>query len=424
MLLGKRARVWKSGWGRCEIVIFLAVFLLCACTKNESKVEPLVLDVKDVEKNKEAAGSFDKGYDLSVDEEERLEAERDCGAVMKLISDIYARADKGEALNVVLPVETVLQMKKRVGESGWSVTTATPYASMENWKGVEQFLKDCRKGKGGAVTIYDIHSDGALTRMKYSFDGTDMYVLTAITCWTEEGQPEMADITYTRIKEWTYSEKGWFCYEVCVPEPPEVTEIVDGSCLVRIRPRNKKQRELSEKCVYGIGYQGNNLLCSNWDASHMQALDYNGLYEYLYAMKYGKKFNGEDYADGIPRDSFEKLIMEYLPVTAEQIRKYAVFNTKKQTYAWVRLGCFNYTPTFFSTSTPEVVQIRKNKDGTVTLTVEAVCDMVLCDEAVIIHKITVRFAEDGSFQYLGNKILHGGIKKIPDYEYRIRKAQR
>ena len=30
------------------------------------------------------------------------------------------------------------------------------------------------------------------------------------------------------------------------------------------------------------------------------------------------------------------------------------------------------------------------------------------------------FAEDGSFQYLGNEILNDGIMQIPDYQYRIK----
>ena len=55
------------------------------------------------------------------------------------------------------------------------------------------------------------------------------------------------------------------------------------------------------------------------------------------------------------------------------------------------------------------------------MTVEAVCDMVICDDAVITHELTVRFAEDGSFQYLGNEILNDGIQDIPNYQYRIRK---
>ena len=45
--------------------------------------------------------------------------------------------------------------------------------------------------------------------------------------------------------------------------------------------------------------------------------------------------------------------------------------------------------------------------------------MILCDEAVITHELTVRFAEDGSFRYLSNKILNGGIKDIPEYQYRF-----
>ena len=55
-----------------------------------------------------------------------------------------------------------------------------------------------------------------------------------------------------------------------------------------------------------------------------------------------------------------------------------------QTYLWERLGCFNYAPTFFGTSLPEVVNIKENDDGTVTLTVDAVCDMVICDDAVYV----------------------------------------
>ena len=195
--------------------------------------------------------------------------------------------------------------------------------------------------------------------------------------------------------------------------------ITNGGKMKKYTP-TEEQCEMSERCVRGLGYQGQNLLCSNWNVENMSELDYNGMFEYLYGMKYGEKFNSEDYPNGIPKEEFESLIMEYLPITAEQIRDYAVFDEENQTYYWVRLGCFNYAPTFFGTSLPEVVDIKENEDGMVTLTVEAVCDMVICDDAVITHELTVRFAEDGSFQYLGNEILNDGIMQIPDYQYRIK----
>ena len=65
--------------------------------------------------------------------------------------------------------------------------------------------------------------------------------------------------------------------------------------------------------------------------------------------------------------------------------------------------------------------IKENKNGTVTLTVDAVCEMMLCNDSVISHELTVRFEKDGSFKYLGNKILNDGINNIPEYQYRIKK---
>ena len=358
---------------------------------------------------------------LTAEEWEEKEAANDCKKMMGLIFDIYKDADKGKASNVVLNDETVLEMQKKLMETGRPVSTSVTYSNMENYESVDRFLEACTDGESGSVVIYEIYDDGGIGRMKFIFDGTEMYVASARGIWNDNHKPGMSCFSYTRIKEWKYTEKGWFGYELCVPEPPEVSEIMDGSCLIRIKPMTEEQREMSERLVLGLGYQGQNLLCSNWNTENMSDLDYNGMFEYLYGMKYGEKFNSEDDPNGIPKEEFESLIMEYLPVTAEQIREYAAFDEKNQTYYWERLGCFNYAPTFFGTSLPEVVGIKENEDGTVTLTVEAVCDTVICNDAVITHELTVRFAEDGSFQYLGNEILNDGITSIPNYKYRIRK---
>ena len=410
------------------IMVFLIGGFVCACGKEDSVAgETFVEDTEEVSSTEEtrsaeeeAAEQWEKGYGLPVDEQEEKEVENDCRAMMERIYEIYKEADKGTTSNVVLTDETILELQKKLMETGYPIVTLVTYSNMENYKSVDSFLEDCTAGKSGFVVIYEIHDDGGIGRMKFIFDGTDMYVVSARSVWNENGRSGMSDISYTRIKEWKYTNKGWFCYELCVPEPPEVSEIMDGSCLIRVKPMTEEQREMSERCVRGLGYQGQNLLCSNWNAENMSELDYNGMFEYLYGMKYGEKFNSEDYPNGIPKEEFESLIMEYLPVTKEQIREYAVFDEENQTYYWARLGCFNYAPTFFGTSLPEVVNIKENEDGTITLTVEAVCDMVICDDAVITHELTVRFAEDGSFQYLGNEILNDGIMHIPDYQYRIK----
>ena len=377
--------------------IVLISCLLCGCIRRDRTLDSQLMDSREVdfseenENNKEdITEQWEKGYDLPINETERKEAEDACKKVLVLISDIYILADKGDAVNPVLDDKTIYKMQDRIKEKGYPVTTMKAYAAMENYKRVEAFLKNCQDEKAGSVVLYELHSDGGIGRDKFIFDGKDMYLISACATWNSNDTYGMSYISYARIKEWKYTEKGWFGYELCVPEPPEVTEIVNGSCLVRIKPMTKEQMEMSEKCVQGLGYQGNNLLCSNWDTDHIE--------------------------------EFESLIMEYLPVTAEQIREYAEFDEKNQTYYWARLGCLNYAPTFFGTSLPEVVNIKENEDGTITLTVEAVCDMVICDDAVIIHELIVKFADDGSFQYLGNEILNNGIEEIPAYQYRICKG--
>ena len=412
-------------------VMTLCVFC-CSCSqktndvkKTSSQHEKKLKSVPNNNTKEDVISEEDleKGYDLPVSAQENEEATRDSMQIMSGLEHIYRNADKGDSLNVVLDNKSICKMIKKIKQQGYSVTVSEDYSNMENYKRFSSFLAKAQKKQKGSGVIYEVHSEGSIGREKFIYDGKDMFLLASNASWDDNGKPIITFVSYTRIKKWRYSRKGWFCYELCVPEYPEVTEMVDGSCLIRIKPMSDNKRKLSRKCVRGLADQGNNILCSNWDQEHMQKIDYNGLYEYLYAMKYKKKFNGKKYPSGIPKDQFEQLIMEYLPVSREEIEKYASYNEKKKTYDWMRLGCFNYAPNFFGTSIPEVTKIKHNSNGTVTLTVDAVCEMVLCNEAVITHELTVKFNKDGSFRYLGNKILNGGIKKIPEYQYRILKEK-
>lgn len=352
-------------------------------------------------------------YGLPVSGDEREEAETECGRAMNRIADIYAVADKGEASNVVLSGETVAQMVARLKETAYTVISMEPYSDMENFEEMDRFLKKAAAGEPGEMVVYEVHSDGALCRNKYTFDGTDMYMLSAGTAWDAEGKAHIVYLSHTRINQWEYTQKGWFCYELRTPQPPAVTEIVDGSRMMRVLPLDDACRQASLKYVAALDYQGNNLLCTDWDAAHMEDLDYNGIYEYLYQMEHKKKMDYENYVNGIPKKEFETLLMAYLPVTPEQLEKYAAYDTKKQTYVWQPLGCLNYNPTVLGTAVPEVTNIKENADGTITLTVDALCEMLVHEEAAMTHELTVRILEDGSFQYLGNKIrepepLNGG----------------
>lgn len=406
-------------------VLLLAMILICIIYNRQEEHIPESTSSNETDlrktENDELSEEerWEKGYDLPIEEEKKKEVEADCLAIMDKLSDIYKNADKGEASNVVLSDETLEQMQDVVSESGLPVITSEVYCTMSNYEKMDQFLKDCSNGENSSVILYSLSNSGGVSRKEYIFDDSEMYLLTAVAGWNDDCDPVVSYLSYTRIDEWKYTEKGWFCYKLCVPEPPEVTEIVDGSELIRVIPLSKEYIDLSEKYVYPLCYQGNNILCSNWDTTTLSTLDYNGVYEYFYRMKYGERLDSGNYTNGIPAAEFESVIMEYLPVTAEEIREGAVYDEETQTYAWASLGCGNYNLSYFGTSVPEVIGLRENGDGTMTLTVEAACEMVIANDAVMTHELIIRVDKDGNFQYLGNKILDDGIQNIPEYHYRI-----
>ena len=67
---------------------------------------------------------------------------------------------------------------------------------------------------------------------------------------------------------------------------------------------------------------------------------------------------------------------------------------------------------------PEAVDVEENGDGTVTLTVEAVSEGTM-DDAVLTHRLTVRFTGDGGIVFLGNQVEGNTLEKMPEYVYRI-----
>lgn len=355
--------------------------------------------------SRETTPDEEKGYQLPVPAEEERKARANCLSIMELYADLYARTDKGTAINTVFAKDTLLAMQRQAAAGGSPVEVNIPYADVENYEILDHFLKESEAGHAGECTMYTVHIDGSLGRSRFIFDGNTMYLSAADAVWNKDNEPVFSHISYTRIKQWKYTEKGWFGYELCVPEPPKVTEIVDGSCLIRVLPYKEELRRLSIKYVFDIGYGVGNLLDSDWDEQHMKNLDFNSLYPCFYQMQHQELFAWDNDSDGVPEKEFEQLMKRYLPVSTDTLRKNAAYDAERKTYSCEPMGCFTYTPDFLGTSLPEVTAVRENEDGTMTLTVDAVCDMVICDDAVITGELTVKENGDGSFRYLGNKII-------------------
>lgn len=385
------------------------VVLLTGCEDllNENSAKGMVVDQT----------VYENGYDIPIEDSIREESEKSCMEMLGVIQDIYKAADKGNANNQTLPEEIVYQMLEEIENTGSLAMISEMNEGIHNYEEVEEFLEYTKEGMPRELVLYDVLPTGGIKREKFIFDGEALYLLESLGAWNEDVEPITTSTVYTRIKEWEYTEKGWLSFEYCTPEYPEVTERIDGEVLIRVKPVDKEYFNIAKKYLLPLSYIGNNLLSSNWDAEHMEAIDYNGLYEYLYTIEYEKEFNLDMYIEGIPKEEFERVITKYLPVTREQVRQYALFDEEKEVYYWTRVGCGNYKLNSFWTSFPEITDIRENQDGTVTLCVDAVCEME-GDDCAMSHELTVRFTEEG-ICYLGNQILKNGLERIPEYQYRI-----
>ena len=414
----------RFGLGISVLLLILVMILIYVmCRETPDKAADLEKDSSagktDKQVEKEQEEQWDKGYDLPIQQSVREDAQEDCLEAMDMISGLYRQVEKEENSDVVLSAEVLGNMQQELGKKGCPVITSDEYCNMLHYEKMDQFLKSCAEGEKGSIVMYDLSGSGGVGRKEFTFDGSDMYVLSAAGSWNLSGDAAVSYVSCTRIDQWEYTEKGWFGYELCVPEPPEVTEIMDGNEMVRVLPLSEACREMSRKYVYPLCYKGNNLLRSNWNEENLEVIDYSGVYEYFYGMKYGRQVDPAVCTNGIPAEEFESVIMEYLPVTQEQLREWAVFDGETQTYGWTGLGYNNSDLSDFGASVPEVVDIRENEDGTMVLTVDAVCESNRCVDALITHELTIKVEEDGSFQYLGNQVLGDGLERIPEYPYRL-----
>lgn len=188
--------------------------------------------------------------------------------------------------------------------------------------------------------------------------------------------------------------------------PPPGFDGAPGETGFRVQPLDKTCRELNRKYVMPLGYALNNLLITNWDNQNYTELDFYDLYEKMYYMKYGKQvpyeanYGGVEYE--VPEDEFEEVIKTYLPFSNTEIEKGTFYNSDNRTFRYRPRGLYDcefpYEPY------PEVISYEKLQDGTLKLTIEAVWEIRMLDQAIT-SELMIKPMEDGSFQYLSNKVI-------------------
>ena len=285
---------------------------------------------------------------------------------------------------------------------GYAAVDRDNQIDMVNSEKVEKFCKAAEKEEQAAVDIIVVFDEGEI--IQYHLESMDGKVDVRL-CQVEwkDNNPQAEYYDEYEAYAWKYTEKGYLFIEEY--RPPGF-DGAPGETGFRVQPLDETCRELNRKYVMPLGYTLNNLLITNWDEQNYTELDFYDLYEKMYHMKYGKQvsyeanFGGAEYE--VPEDEFEEVLQTYLPFDSTEIEKGTFYNCDNKTFRYRPRGLYDcefpYEPY------PEVISYEKLHDGTLKLTIEAVWEIRMLDQAIT-SELIIKPMEDGSFQYLSNKII-------------------
>ena len=113
----------------------------------------------------------------------------------------------------------------------------------------------------------------------------------------------------------------------------------------------------------------------------------------------------DQYGYAIPAEEFEAVVLPYYNIDLNTFRELSQYNSDGNYYPWRPLETNDFAFIWYYNIEPQVTAYRKNADGTLTLTVEALSSDLKTD-CLFAHEVTVRPLENGAFQYAGNRVTY------------------
>lgn len=341
-------------------------------------------------------------------EQELLEAAYIC-------HDIYINSEHADTLNVVLRPDTIENMVTAVADLGNTVTDGDQIFNMQN----PEPLMDFGSNITDFAAWYTVHSDGHL--------GLSILTRSSITSLSANftDSPSIYMETEFALKSVKYTEKGWLIFERDLSTSTNPKQFnVDPHTMIRVSPLSDTYRSLCEMYIAPIGYAENNLFTTNWSEDDFTQVDFSSLYAMLYGLnhdgnnltRYTASGRYEQLPDSelflIPAEEFESTVRQFLNIPVAALRSGNDYSATLRGYYFLgwHTGYYDVVPRL---PTPEVVDVRHNSNGTITLVVDALYSWYGTDCAFT-HEVTIRVRDDGSFQYVSNRVISDTSTIFPE----------
>ena len=386
MLLRKTTWFWKSGLAAISFVLILSISGCSDAPPEENTVSETVIDVQAIQE----------------------ESEEDADEIISVCIDLY---EKAEEENKLADLETIRSIVNRLGENGYSAVDSRNQINMTEPEKVVEFCEKVDAQEEAEITIIEVSYLGGF--VKYDLKTKDGNVDVVRSYYKYENGNMKREVTGSYQTEyWNYTEDGylmfsgvWFSEELYVLTLSGAEE----HTALRVQTLDETYRELSRKYLLPIGFEQNNMFIVDWSEDDFGDLNFYDMYELLYP-----KVNGtytpyvadDNLGVGavyrILKDDFESVIMAYFNIDSETLQSKTIYYAEDETYEYKPRGFEEVEYPEYPYS--EVIGFTENSDGTLTLTANVVFPYA-GDSKVYAHEVVVRPLENGSVQYVSNRII-------------------
>ena len=386
MSLKRTVQYWRIGFIAISIMMLLSV---SGCSDTHLEDEQVVeseIAVQDQQQN------------VKDNEDE----------IIEICSQLYKKASEE---NKIADLETVRIIVNQFGENGYPAVDSRNQIDMTEAEQVEWFCEMVDTQEEAEITIIEVSYLGGF--VKYDLETKDGNVDVVRSYYKYENGNMKREVTGSYQTEyWNYTEDGylmfsgvWFSEELYVLTLSGAEE----HTALRVQTLDETYRELSRKYLLPIGFEQNNMFIVDWSEDDFGDLNFYDMYELLYP-----KVNGtytpyvadDNLGVGavyrILKDDFESVIMAYFNIDSETLQSKTIYYAEDETYEYKPRGFEEVEYPEYPYS--EVVGFTENSDGTLTLTANVVFPYA-GDSKVYAHEVVVRPLENGSVQYVSNRII-------------------
>ena len=386
MLLKKTAWFWKSG---LAAISFMLIVSVSGCSDTPQEETAVVETISEVQ----------------------LSGQKDEEETEKMIECCLELYEKAAEENKIDDLETIRSIVNCLGENGYPAVDSRNQINMTEPEKVVEFCEKVDAQEEAEITIIEVSYLGGF--VKYDLKTKDGNVDVVRSYYKYENGNMKREVTGSYQTEyWNYTEDGylmfsgvWFSEELYVLTLSGAEE----HTALRVQTLDETYRELSRKYLLPIGFEQNNMFIVDWSEDDFGELNFYDMFDLLYPKVYGTNIPyvaddnlGVGAVYRILKDDFESVIMAYFNIDSETLQSKTIYYAEDETYEYKPRGFEEVEYPEYPYS--EVVGFTENSDGTLTLTANVVFPYA-GDSKVYAHEVVVRPLENGSVQYVSNRII-------------------